>query len=52
MDDTNQNELAIIQAINRMAAAIERLGDAYLYVNQQEDEPTYEGQSLSDREHL
>ena len=42
----------IAKALNRIAAALERLGDAYLYVNQQEDEPSFEGQSLSDREHL
>jgi hypothetical protein len=41
-----------IRALDRIAAALERLGDAYLYVNQQEDEPSFEGQSLSDREHL
>ena len=39
-------------ALNRIAEAIERLADAYLYVNQPEDEPAFEGQSLSDREHL
>ena len=42
----------LTKAMNRIAAALERLGDAYLYVNQQEDEPSFEGQSLSDREHL
>ena len=35
-----------------VAEAINRLADAYLYVNQPEDEPAFEGQSLSDREHL
>lgn len=43
-------EAQLIHALNRIAAALERLGDAYLYVNQQEDEPSFEGQSLSDRE--
>jgi hypothetical protein len=38
------------KALNRVAEAINRLADAYLYVNQQEDEPSFEGQSLSDRE--
>ena len=42
----------LIDALNRIAKALERLGDAYLYVNQPEDEPAFEGQSLSDREHL
>jgi hypothetical protein len=42
----------LTKAMNRIAAALERLGDAYLYVNQQEDEPSFEGQSLSDRGHL
>lgn len=45
-------EAQLIEAMNRIAAALERLGDAYLYVNQPEDEPSFEGQSLSDREHL
>ena len=40
------------EAMNRVAEAINRLADAYLYVNQQEDEPSFEGQSLSDRGHL
>ena len=40
------------KALNRVAEAINRLADAYLYVNQQEDEPSFDGQSLSDREHL
>jgi hypothetical protein len=39
-------------ALNRIADALERLADVYLYVNQPEDEPSFEGQSLSDREHL
>ena len=43
---------AYAEAMNRVADAIHRLADAYLYVNQQEDEPSFEGQSLSDREHL
>lgn len=40
------------EALLEVAAAINRLADAYLYVNQPEDEPSFEGQSLSDREHL
>jgi hypothetical protein len=39
-------------SLDRVAEAINRLADAYLYVNQQEDEPSFDGQSLSDREHL
>jgi hypothetical protein len=42
----------LTKAMNRIGAALERLADAYLYVNQQEDEPSFEGQSLSDRGHL
>jgi hypothetical protein len=42
----------LTKAMNRIGAALERLADAYLYVNQQEDEPSFDGQSLSDREHL
>jgi hypothetical protein len=38
------------KALYRVAEAINRLADAYMYVNQQEDEPAFEGQSLSDRE--
>jgi hypothetical protein len=45
-------EAQLIEALNRIAAALERLSDVYLYVNQPEDEPSFEGQSLSDREHL
>lgn len=45
-------ETPTTQALNRIADALERLADAYLYVNQPEDEPSFEGQSLSDREHL
>jgi hypothetical protein len=41
-----------VAALNRIADALERLADVYLYVNQPEDEPSFEGQSLSDREHL
>jgi hypothetical protein len=42
----------VVAALNRIADALERLADAYLYVNQPEDEPAFEGQSLSDRGHL
>lgn len=42
----------IAHALGKVADAINRLADAYLYVNQPEDEPAFEGQSLSDREHL
>jgi hypothetical protein len=49
----------IADALERLAdehrdisPALERLADAYLCVNQPEDEPSFEGQSLSDREHL
>lgn len=45
-------EIPAVAALNRIADALERLADAYLYVNQPEDEPAFEGQSLSDREHL
>lgn len=40
------------KALNRVAEAINRLADAYLYVNQPEEGERFEGQSLSDREHL
>ena len=42
----------IADALEAIAAAINRHADAYLYVNQSEDEPSFEGQSLSDMEHL
>ena len=42
----------IADALEAIAAAIHRHADAYLYVNQPEDEPSFEGQSLSDMEHL
>jgi hypothetical protein len=42
----------IADALEAIAAAINRHADVHLYVNQQEDEPSFEGQSLSDREHL
>ena len=45
-------ESPAVAALKRIADALERLADVYLYVNQPEDEPSFEGQSLSDREHL
>ena len=45
-------EAGIAQSLDKVAEAINRLADAYVYVNQPEDEPGFEGQSLSDREHL
>jgi hypothetical protein len=47
-----QEKAEIARSLDRVAEAINRLADAYLYVNQQEDEPSFEGQSLSDRGHL
>lgn len=35
-------------ALNRIADALERLADVYLYVNLPQEEPSFEGQSLSD----
>lgn len=39
-----------VAAMNRIADALERLADAYLYCNapDEEGEPQHEGQSLSD----
>lgn len=37
-----------VKALNRIAAALERLADVYLYVNDPEGEEGGEGQSLSD----
>lgn len=47
-----QEKAEIARSLDRVAEAINRLADAYLYVNQQEDEPSFDGQSLSDMEHL
>jgi hypothetical protein len=41
-----------VAAMNRIADALERLADVYLYVNLPQEEPSFEGQSLSDRGHL
>jgi hypothetical protein len=45
-----QEKAEIARSLDRVAEAINRLADAYLYVNQPEDEPSFGGQSLSDRE--
>ena len=42
----------IADALEAIAAAINRHADAYLHVNLPQEEPSFEGQSLSDREHL
>lgn len=42
----------IADALEAIAAAIHRHADAYLHVNLPQEEPSFEGQSLSDREHL
>jgi hypothetical protein len=45
-----QEKAEIARSLDRVAEAIKRLADAYLYVNQQEDEvdEAPEGMSLSD----
>lgn len=47
-----QEKAEIARSLDRVAEAINRLADAYLYVNQPEEGERCEGQSLSDREHL
>jgi hypothetical protein len=37
-----------VAALNRIADALDRLADVYLYVNLPQEEPSFEGQSLSD----
>lgn len=52
MKDETLFRMDLVRSIEKLAEAINRLADAYLYVNQPEDEPGFEGQSLSDRESL